>query len=321
MFNDGRGRFRDVAGSWGAKEGKSNGLLLTSWAVMFLDVDLDRRPDLYVSNGYIKTAKELDNDPLAPSHLLYNLSTSYLVVPPPMFPLDQGVGRGAARADIDGDGDEDIVQLNNRQPLRVYRNDTPRVHQTVVFDLLGNLSNRDGIGAHITLRTPEATQVREHNRGGSYMSCDASSIVMGLRNEREVEALEVRWPSGVVSRRIALAGDRRHVIVEPSVTVASVAKAVPAGPDWIAIPVTVENHARTTEPFSLTTAISVGPFRIPFPSYSAPGSVGAGTRTTVPVYLALPHAANPLAQSLGVWLQVNAVSRTAGMDQSEAPLQ
>jgi hypothetical protein len=322
LLNDGRGRFTDVAAAWNVREGTSNGLLLTSWACMFLDADVDALPDLYVSNGLIETIPALANDPNAPSRLLYHLGRSYMITPEPLFPWDKAVGRGAACADIDGDGDEDIVQLNNRARLRVYRNDCVTSYRSVTIDLRGTLSNRNAIGSLVTLRSTTFTQVREYVRGGSYISCNGAPMVMGFGGDREVAEATVRWPGGIESHVFGLAGNRRHEIVEPAVTITSVGPIRPFFSDCVECQITVRNHSSQPEPVTFEAALSLQQFdyRGSFPIYHHPVTVGANGTATVTVYLPIPAAVIPYGRSLGTWIGFGVRSAAGGLDQREVPL-
>lgn len=320
LLNGGQGRFSDAAPAWGATEGRSAGLLLTSWACLFLDADLDTRIDLYVSNGFINTVPEFANDPLAPSRLLYHQGFNYLVAPTTVCPWDRKVSRGAMRGDIDGDGDEDVIQLNNNSTAHVLRNTTVQSSRSITLDLHGTLSNRDGVGAVVKLRTRQHTQVQDHTNGGSYLSGNAAPLVRGLGGDDRVEQLTVTWPSDVVSRVYALPGDRRHEIVEPAVTVEAVGRALPIGSTFIELPLTVRNHASSPEPTRFVVTLVWGDLRAGQQTFHLPVTLGAGARTTLPVYIPFPYAALPLAQQLGIWVNVEAVSRISGKDQIEQPL-
>jgi hypothetical protein len=162
--------------------------------------------------------------------------------------------------------------------------------------------------------------VLEYNRGGSYLSCDAAPILLGLGTDRQAEEVTIAWPSGVDSTRYALAGDRRHLLVEPAVTVEAIGAARPIGPDWIEVPVRVKNHAARSERVDLSAGIALGDIRAEFPSLSLPGNLGARAETTLNLYLPIPYSAMGLVHSLGVWLQVNADSRGTGRDELEMPM-
>jgi hypothetical protein len=320
LFNDGNGRFNDVNHLWNAAEGTSAGKLLTSWACLFLDADLDTRIDLYVSNGHIPTIPSLDNDPNAPSRLLYHRGFDYLVTQPAVFPWDTGLSRGAMRGDLDNDGDEDVVLINNGGPARIFGNQTVTQTRSLTLDLRGTLSNRDAVGSVVKIRGRQHLQVLDYTRGGSYLSCDAAPIVRGLGGDERAEQVAVTWPSGVTSRVHALAGNRRHEIVEPAVVVTAIGRSLPIGSDFVELPITVRNHSATPELVRFAVTLTLGDVRAPLPTYHFPATLGVGATATVAVYIPLPWAAVPFAQQLGVWVNVEARSRGPGRDQLEQPL-
>jgi hypothetical protein len=320
LLNDGRGRFFDVGASWNALEGQSNGALLVSWAAMFLDADLDARIDLYVSNGFIQAAPSMPADPNSPSHLLMHQGRGYLAAPESQIPWDRGVGRGAACADIDGDGDEDLIQLNNRQELKVYRNDTRTQNRAARLLLRGTLSNRDAVGARLRIQSRQHSTSLEYQRGGSYLSGNGAAVIRGLGEDPRIERLAVEWPSGVASERFGLPSDRVHEVVEPRVTAERAGPMIGIGDQFVQIDVDLRNHASSAEPVQLVAKIELGGTLYEFPAYHLPTTVGGRGSLTVPVYLPLAPAAIPFARQLGAWINIGVRDRDAGTDELEFPI-
>ncbi len=321
LFNDGRGRYWDAAPTWNAVEGTSAGKFLVSWAAMFLDADLDAAIDLYVSNGYVQTAPTMDNDRNAPSRLLRHAGGRYEIVPETQFPWDRDVGRGAACADIDGDGDEDIVQLNNRGPLKVYRNDTVTSNSAAILALHGTVSNRDGVGAMVDIRTRNGRQQQAYVRGGSYSSGNGAALIRGLGADQRIEELETSWPSGVVSHRFGLDANQPVEVVEPSVTVASVGRWVPLGTEFVEVPVSVHNHASAARAVTFgAKLVTPEGQRYEFPAYHFPVTLGADAQTTVSVFLPIPAGVVPVGRSLGLWYQISVEDVDGGRDEAENPI-
>ena len=320
LLSNGRGQFFDVTKQWGALEGTDNNKLLTSWAPLFLDCDLDCVPDLYVSNGFVPTVPAMDNSKRAPSRLLRNDGRQFSWIPTADFPWDRDVGRGAARADIDGDGDEDIIQLNNRGPLRLYSNETQNNNDSAILDLSGSLSNRDGIGAIVKIRTRQATQVIEYNRGGSYLSSNGTAIIAGLGRDPQIDELSIKWPSGVEQKVHDLARSQRHQIVEPTVTAKSIGAFKGIGMSYVEIPVTVTNHSPVPEKTSFEVELSLGMLRAKLPTHFFPVTMNPNETRTVPVYVPIRAQDLPLAAQLGIWMKVTTRSRTAAVDSRRMPL-
>src|SRR6266700_7879870 len=89
------------------------------------------------------------------------------------------VGRGSAVADYDNDGDLDIAVSNSGGPLELLRNDGKHGGWVGIL-LRGKTSNRQGIGARVTLETAAGRQVREVKAGGSYLSSSDPRIHFGI---------------------------------------------------------------------------------------------------------------------------------------------
>ncbi|MGH9369776.1 MAG: CRTAC1 family protein, partial [Thermoanaerobaculia bacterium] len=109
----------------------------------------------------------------------------------------QLVGRGSAAADYDNDGDVDIAVSNSGGPLQLLRNGGSR-GGWIGLVLKGKKSNRQGIGARVTLETEMGRQVREVKAGDSYLSSSDPRVHFGLGKAKEIRKLEIRWPSGAV---------------------------------------------------------------------------------------------------------------------------
>lgn len=124
----------------------------------------------------------------------------------PAFDLVE-VSRGAAFADLDNDGDVDIVVANNSGPARLYRNDT-----TAATWLGVELRDADGVlatGATVWLDT-ESCGARRIATDGSYASAGDSRVVFGLGSESEPRFVRVRWPDGSTGRFGPLAPNSYH---------------------------------------------------------------------------------------------------------------
>jgi hypothetical protein len=109
-------------------------------------------------------------------------------------------GRGIGVIDIDNDGRLDIVQTNANQAPIVYRNVSENVGNWVELKLIGTKSNRDGIGARAQLQAGGLTQIRELDGGNGYASQSMHRIHFGIGTANKVDALRIRWPSGLVEQ-------------------------------------------------------------------------------------------------------------------------
>ena len=103
-------------------------------------------------------------------------------------------------ADLDNDGDLDLVVCNNDGPPCLLRNDGGNRNRSICFRLIGKRSNRDGIGARVTIHTRLRMQVQELRCGDSYLSASDLRVHFGIGQVDRVERAEVRWPGGAVER-------------------------------------------------------------------------------------------------------------------------
>jgi hypothetical protein len=123
------------------------------------------------------------------------------------------VDRGLAVADLDRDGDPDLVFTENNGPARVYRNDLAKGHWLGV-ELLGTSSNRDGIGTQVSVTAGGRTQTRMVRTGSSYLSQSERTLYFGLGGISQVDDITVRWPNGTTERRAEVVADQRLVVTE-----------------------------------------------------------------------------------------------------------
>ncbi|HVR29115.1 MAG TPA: CRTAC1 family protein [Thermoanaerobaculia bacterium] len=109
------------------------------------------------------------------------------------------VSRGLATGDFDLDGDLDLVIVSSNQPAEVYENlRGSRSGGWLQVDLEGRRSNRSGIGARLSLREGGRAQLRERRTASSYLAQNDLAVHFGVGAAPAVDALEVRWPSGLV---------------------------------------------------------------------------------------------------------------------------
>ncbi len=110
------------------------------------------------------------------------------------------VGRGAAYADFDNDGDLDLVITANNGPARLLRNDNGNQNDVLRIKTIGTRSNRDGIGAKVTVKTSGGTRLFGMVKtGSSYLSQSELPLTFGLGKPGpdKTVSVEIMWPSGV----------------------------------------------------------------------------------------------------------------------------
>ena len=129
--------------------------------------------------------------------------------------MPTGVGRGAAFADIDNDGDLDAFVSNNNQRGFLLRNDGGNRNHWIAVRTLGRGSNRDGIGAMVKVMSGDLVQVEEVRSGTGYLSQNDLRLYFGLGQQKKVDRVEIRWPSGIVQKLTDVEINRIHQVEEP----------------------------------------------------------------------------------------------------------
>ena len=180
--------------------------LLLKFGIFFFDYDLDGWLDLLTANGHLEeeiSKIQASQSYAQPAQLFWNAAAAghvgFLVVPPEKAGRDLFqpiVGRGSAFADIDGDGDLDVVLTQVGGPPLLLRNDQQLGHRWLRLKLIGTTANHDAIGATVSLRAGGLTQTRHVMPTRSYLSQSELPITFGLGTTDQIEALTVTWPGG-----------------------------------------------------------------------------------------------------------------------------
>ncbi|MHB1558042.1 MAG: CRTAC1 family protein, partial [Isosphaeraceae bacterium] len=216
--NVGSGQFADQTAAIGLAAPTR---YLLGFGIAFLDADNDGYLDLAIANGHVNDLRPLL--PFAmPAQLLMGGPSGRLVDVSNRAGACWSVprlGRGLARGDLDNDGRVDLLIVSEGTPLAFFRNLGPAGH-FVALELRGDSprSNRDAIGARVTLTASGRTRYNERMAGSSYLSANDHRLHFGLGNATRVDSVEVKWPSGRVDRYNDLAADTGHRLVEGKTT-------------------------------------------------------------------------------------------------------
>jgi hypothetical protein len=202
------------------------------WGVMFFDFDNDGWPDLLLVNGHVYP--EVDSQHLGSSFrepkILYhnNGNGTFTDISASAGPGITAVSssRGLAVGDLWNDGRISAVVSNMNAPPSLLVNDVRNGNHWIAFRTLGAFSsssasqkyksNRDGIGAKITVKAGARIFVDEVRSGSSYISNNDMRVHFGLGAATKIDSVEVRWPSGLVERFENAAIDSFNTLKEGS---------------------------------------------------------------------------------------------------------
>ena len=211
--NNGDGTFTDVSAQSKVFE---SSIGKTCWGTEFFDYDNDGDLDLYIACGHIDPPSwempggqediflENKGDGTF-TDVSHNVGITK---------LGKLLGRGTAVGDYDSDGDLDILLLNAGQRAILLRNEGGNANHWIHLRLVGNSSNRDGIGARVKVTSNKKTQIREVISGSSYLSQSSLDLEFGLGKAGKVDTIEIRWPSGIIQTLKNIAANQNLVIQE-----------------------------------------------------------------------------------------------------------
>ena len=171
------------------------------FGVVFFDYDNDMRLDIAIANGHVlaNVARLRAGASYAQRKLLLrNTGERFQNMSDQAGPgfAPETVGRGLATADIDNDGDLDLLVTNNNAAPNLLLNEGGGGNALVVR-VRGTRGNRSAIGTRLALMTGQRRQIRDVQSGSSYLAQNDLRTHFGLGEARQSERLEIRWPNGM----------------------------------------------------------------------------------------------------------------------------
>ncbi|MGD0652629.1 MAG: CRTAC1 family protein [Verrucomicrobiia bacterium] len=193
---------------------------MSEFGLRFMDYDNDGACDLFMAAGHVLDNIHLYNSEVyyAEPKLMYrNLGNGTFENVSdklgPDFHVPR-VSRGAAVGDFDNDGDLDILVNHCGQAPQLLRNDGGNANHWLEILLIGTRSNRDGVGARVKVTAGKLVIYGQRKGGMSYQSAQDPRLHFGLGQNTKVDAVEIRWPSGVVTGLSNLQSDQIIAVKE-----------------------------------------------------------------------------------------------------------
>jgi hypothetical protein len=192
---------------------------LTGWGLGFYDLDNDGFKDLFTANSHFPALdRYLGAAAALPNSVFRNLSNGRFQdvsqTAGPDFQI-AGQHRGVAFADFDNDGRVDAVVANVNGPARLFHNVTPSAGHWLALKLIGTRSNRDGIGAKVSVTLPDRELYNHCTTSVGYASSSEPLVRFGLGKETAAKLIEIQWPSGQTQKLHEVKADQTLKVREP----------------------------------------------------------------------------------------------------------
>ncbi len=193
---------------------------MSGFGARFMDYDNDGARDIFMANGHVLDnigRYHADVQYAEPKLMFRNVgrgifeNVSDRLGPDSQLPR---VSRGAAIADFDNDGDLDILVNNNGGAPQLLRNDGGNANHWLEILLIGTKSNRDGVGARVKVTAGDLALFDQRKGGMSYQSAQDPRLHFGLGQRDHVDAIEITWPSGAITRLASVKSDQIIAVKE-----------------------------------------------------------------------------------------------------------
>jgi len=191
---------------------------LLGFGTQFIDADLDGDLDLILTNGHV--------DDYRAAGLMYHMHPQffqntgegrYVEVPSeslgPYF-QQRYLGRGLAHLDWNRDGKEDIAVSHLDAPVALLTNSSPETGHYLSVRICGVTSDRDAVGATVSLNAGGRSLVRQLTAGSGYQASNEKRLVFGLGEATVAEQLKIRWPSGLIQEVGDVPADQEILMIE-----------------------------------------------------------------------------------------------------------
>ncbi len=262
--NNGDGTFSEI--------GRLAGVAATdwSWSPLLADLDNDGRRDLFISNGYMRDNTDMQfvvysmNQSLQgpdavtvpeyiahmpgislPSYIFRNVGDDMFTNVSAAWGIDDaGFSQGAAYADLDNDGDLDLVTNNTGDYASVYRNNCESMHtgHYLAVSLVGIKGNLTGIGAKVFAYAGGEQFYAEQLPVRGYQSSVSHNVHLGLGVHATLDSLKVLWPDGAVTRQRKVATDAKIVLRQADALKASIDSDSVLITPWLQVSAVPESH-------------------------------------------------------------------------------
>ena len=207
--SEGNGSFTDISYISGIAVATAQHV---GWASAFIDYDNDGDKDIFKVNGELKHLYGQEDQ------LFENNGNSQFIdvsTERGAYFKEALVGRGACFGDYDNDGDLDAYIANLNDFGVFLRNDHGNEQNWLMIKLVGQESNRDGVGARVKVVTGDIAQIDQKKSASGYLSQNDPRLHFGLGAEKKVDLIEVIWPSGKIQQLENIDINQLITITEP----------------------------------------------------------------------------------------------------------